>query len=110
MNTYDNSIPLEAMNCKTLEFIKFDSYSAARREGFDVKAIRECVRGTRHTHAGFVWRVANGLPPQPGVYLVKYHWHNKMNGRNFDEWVMCRWDGVSWKMFSGAEVTEWKFV
>ena len=110
MNTHDNSIPLEAMNCRTLEVIKFSSYSAAKMEGFDVRAIRECVRGIRNTHGGFVWRVANGLPPKSGLYLVRYRWYNRMNKRTFDEWIICQWNGLTWLLFSGAEVIEWKNI
>lgn len=54
--------------------------------------------------------MSNETPSGPGLYLVRYHWRNKMNGRHFDEWVMCHWDGSSWGIFSGATVTEWKEV
>ena len=45
---------------------------------------------------------------QPGKYLVRIRWFNKMNGRQFDEWVMRTWDGSRWNVFSGCEVVEWR--
>ena len=38
------AIALEAMNCRTLEVIKFGSYYAAKLEGFDPAAIRACIQ------------------------------------------------------------------
>ena len=49
-------------------------------------------------------------PPQPGVYMVRYQWLNKMNGRQFDEWVIKWWNGERWSMFSGAKVIEWRRI
>ena len=104
------AIALEAMNCRTLEVIRFGSYYAAKLEGFDPASIRECIRGKRHTHGGFSWRLASGNPPAPGRYLVRYHWHNKMTGREFDELVVRQWDGSAWNIFSGAQIVEWRHL
>ena len=104
------AISIEAMNCRTLEVIKFGSYYAAKLEGFDPTAIRACIRGKAYTHGGFTWRLASGNPPAPGVYLVRYRWFNRMNGREFDECVPREWDGSGWNIFSGANVVEWKFI
>ena len=104
------AIAIEAMNCRTLEVIKFGSYYAAKLEGFDPAAIRACIKGQRYTHGGFTWRLASGNPPSPGRYLVRYQWHNKMNGRDFDELVVSQWDGSKWGLFSGAHVVAWRFL
>ena len=104
------AIAIEAMNCRTLEIIKFGSYYAAKLEGFDPASIRECIRGKRYTHGGFAWRLASGNPPAPGVYLVRYRWFNKMNGRQFDELVVRQWDGEKWLIFSGAQIVEWRHL
>jgi len=108
MNT--SAIALEAMNCRTLEIIRFGSYYAAALEGFDAASIRECIRGKRYTHGGFTWRVASGNPPEPGRYIVRYQWFNRMTGREFDEWIPRQWDGDGWNLFSGAKVVEWRFL
>ena len=104
------AIALEAMNCRTLEVIKFGSYYAAKLEGFDPAAIRACIKGQRYTHGGFTWRLASGNPPAPGCYLVRYRWFNKMNWREFDERVVRAWDGEKWNILSGAKVVEWRFL
>ena len=104
------AIAIEAMNCRTLEVIKFGSYYAAKLEGFDPAAIRACIRGKAYTHGGFTWRLASGNPPAPGRYLVRYQWFNRMNGREFDELVVRQWDGGRWNIFSGAHVVAWKFL
>lgn len=49
-------------------------------------------------------------PPQPGPYLARYQWHNKMNGITFDEWAIKWWNGERWSMFSGAKVIEWRSI
>jgi hypothetical protein len=49
-------------------------------------------------------------PPQPGAYMVRYQWLNKMNGRQFDEWNIRMWSGEKWNMFSGAKVIEWRSI
>ena len=49
-------------------------------------------------------------PPQPGVYMVRYQWYNKMNGRQFDEWNIRCWNGEKWLIFSGAVVVDWRSV
>ena len=82
----------------------------AKLEGFDPASIRECIRGRRHTHGGFTWRLASGNPPEPGRYLVRYQWRNKMNGRDFDELVVTTWDGEKWLIFSGAQIVEWRHI
>ena len=104
------AIAIEAMSCRTLEVIKFGSYYAAKLEGFDPAAIRACIRGKAYTHGGFTWRLASGNPPAPGRYLVRYQWHNRMNGRDFDEWIVREWDGEKFHLFSGAKVVEWRFL
>ena len=104
------AIAIEAMNCRTLEVVKFGSYYAAKLEGFDPAAIRACIRGKAYTHGGFTWRLASGNPPAPGRYLVRYQWFNRMNGRDFDEWVVTTWDGERFHLFSGAHVVEWRFL
>ena len=104
------AIAIEAMNCRTLEIIRFGSYYAAKLEGFDPSAIRACIRGKRYTHGGFTWRLASGNPPSPGRYLVRYQWFNRMNGREFDERVVTTWDGEKFHLFSGAKVVEWRHL
>ena len=104
------AIAIEAMSCRTLEIIRFGSYYAAKLEGFDPAAIRACIRGKAYTHGGFTWRLASGNPPAPGRYLVRYQWHNRMNGREFDELVVTTWDGEKFHLFSGAKVAEWRFL
>ena len=104
------AIAIEAMNCRTLEVIKFGSYYAAKLEGFDPSAIRACIRGKAYTHGGFTWRLASGNPPAPGLYLVRYQWFNRMNGCEFDERVVTTWDGEKWGLFSGAHVVEWRHL
>lgn len=42
--------------------------------------------------------------------MVRYQWLNKMNGRQFDEWVIKWWNGERWSMFSGAKVIEWRRI
>ena len=49
-------------------------------------------------------------PQSPGVYMVRYRWKNKMNGRQFDEWNIRSWNGERWNLFSGAEIIEWRPV
>ena len=104
------AIALEAMSCRTLEVIRFGSYYAAKLEGFDPTSIRACIKGKAYTHGGFSWRLASGNPPAPGRYLVRYQWHNKMTGRDFDEWIMRQWDGSKWLIFSGAKIVEWRHL
>ena len=104
------AIAIEAMSCRTLDVVKFGSYYAAKLEGFDPAAIRECIRGKRYTHGGFTWRLASGNPPEPGRYLVRYQWRNKMTGREFDERVVTTWDGERFHLFSGAKIVDWRFI
>ena len=104
------AIALEAMNCRTLDVIRFGSYYAAKLEGFDPTSIRECIRGRRHTHGGFTWRLASGNPPEPGRYLVRYQWFNRMNGRDFDVRCIKEWDGERFNLFSGAHVVDWRHL
>ena len=56
--------------------------------------------------------MANSLrklnPQQPGVYMIRYQWRNKMNGRQFDEWNIRAWNGERWDLFSGAIVVDWR--
>lgn len=52
------AIAIEAMNCRTLDVVKFGSYYAAKLEGFDPAAIRACIKGQRYTHGGFTWQAA----------------------------------------------------
>ena len=47
-------------------------------------------------------------PSDPGKYLVRIRWFNKMNGRQFDEWIVRTWDGSRWNVFNGCEVVEWR--
>ena len=47
-------------------------------------------------------------PTSPGVYMVRYRWKNKMNGRQFDEWNIRAWNGERWDLFSGAIVVDWR--
>ena len=47
-------------------------------------------------------------PSEPGKYLVRIRWFNKMNGRQFDEWQIRTWDGSRLNVFSGCEVVEWR--
>ena len=49
-------------------------------------------------------------PPSPGTYMVRYRWHNRMNGRDFDEWNIRMWNGERWNLFSGAVVVDWRSV
>ena len=53
---------------------------------------------------------SKGSPPQPGVYMIRYQWRNKMNGRQFDEWNIRMWNGERWNLFSGAKVVEWRHL
>ena len=110
MGMTTTAIALEAMNCRTLEVIRFGSYYAAKLGGFDPTSIRACIKGQRYTHGGFTWRLASGNPPAPGRYLVRYQWFNRMTGREFDEWIMRQWDGSGWNIFSGAQIVEWRHL
>jgi len=49
-------------------------------------------------------------PGEPGKYLVRVRWFNKMNNRQFDEWIMRTWDGSRWNLFGGCEVVECKEI
>lgn len=52
----DLSIPIEGVNIKTGNIVRFNSASEAGRNGFNQANISSCLRGERKSHMGYKWR------------------------------------------------------